>query len=127
MVIRERIEDLLDDDCSFESHGQVLVAENETELAAVGFSLHGFQLGPGAVAVMTELIVNGGTQTRIGDLGIDRFRPFTCQNKQEDFMTITCNIRTPTCIAPSRPASPSSVAPSPTTPACRRASRPATS
>jgi sarcosine oxidase, subunit beta len=42
-----------------------------------GFSLHGFQLGPGAGAVMTELIVNGGTQTRIGDLGIDRFLPFT--------------------------------------------------
>ena len=38
-----------------------------------GFSLHGFQLGPAAGAVMAELIVNGGTQTRIGDLGIDRF------------------------------------------------------
>jgi sarcosine oxidase subunit beta len=38
-----------------------------------GFSLHGFQLGPGAGAVMAELIVNGGTQTRIGDLGISRF------------------------------------------------------
>jgi hypothetical protein len=24
---------------------------------------------------MSELIVNGGTQTRIGDLGIDRFLP----------------------------------------------------
>ncbi|MEY9643207.1 glycine/D-amino acid oxidase-like deaminating enzyme [Bradyrhizobium japonicum] len=42
-----------------------------------GFSLHGFQLGPGAGAVMAELIVNGGTQTRIGDLGIDRFHPST--------------------------------------------------
>jgi len=40
-----------------------------------GFSLQGFQLGPGAGAVMTELIVNGGTQTRIGDLSIDRFHP----------------------------------------------------
>jgi sarcosine oxidase, subunit beta len=40
-----------------------------------GFSLHGFQLGPAAGAVMAELIVNGGTQTRIGDLAIDRFRP----------------------------------------------------
>jgi sarcosine oxidase subunit beta len=40
-----------------------------------GFSLHGFQLGPGAGAVMTELIVNGGTQTRIGDLSIGRFHP----------------------------------------------------
>jgi len=42
-----------------------------------GFSLHGFQLGPGAGAVMAELIVNGGTQTRVGDLGIDRFHPST--------------------------------------------------
>ena len=42
-----------------------------------GFSLHGFQLGPGAGAVMAELITNGGTQTRIGDLGIDRFHPAT--------------------------------------------------
>lgn len=42
-----------------------------------GFSLHGFQLGPGAGAVMTELIANGGTQTRIGDISIDRFHPST--------------------------------------------------
>jgi sarcosine oxidase subunit beta len=42
-----------------------------------GFSLHGFQLGPGAGAVMAELIVNGGTQTRIGDLGMERFHPST--------------------------------------------------
>jgi sarcosine oxidase, subunit beta len=42
-----------------------------------GFSLHGFQLGPGAGAVTTELIVNGGTQTRIGDLSIARFHPST--------------------------------------------------
>lgn len=41
-----------------------------------GFSMHGFQLGPGAGAVMAELIVNGGTQTRIGDLSIHRFHPF---------------------------------------------------
>ena len=38
-----------------------------------GFSLHGFQLGPGAGAVMAELIVNGGTQTRVSALGIERF------------------------------------------------------
>jgi sarcosine oxidase subunit beta len=38
-----------------------------------GFSLHGFQLGPGAGAVMAELITNGGTQTSINDLGIHRF------------------------------------------------------
>ena len=39
-----------------------------------GFSLHGFQLGPGAGAVMAELIVHGGTQTRIRELSIERFR-----------------------------------------------------
>jgi sarcosine oxidase subunit beta len=39
-----------------------------------GFSAHGFQLGPGAGAVMAELIVNGGTQTRIGGLSIARFQ-----------------------------------------------------
>jgi carbon monoxide dehydrogenase subunit G len=41
-----------------------------------GFSAHGFQLGPGAGAVMAELIVNGGSQTRIAELAIDRFRRF---------------------------------------------------
>ena len=40
-----------------------------------GFSLHGFQLGPGAGAVMAEIIVDGGTQTRVAALGIGRFRP----------------------------------------------------
>ncbi|HWX64699.1 FAD-dependent oxidoreductase [Bradyrhizobium sp.] len=39
-----------------------------------GFSAHGFQLGPAAGAVMAELIAGGGTQTRIGALGIGRFR-----------------------------------------------------
>jgi sarcosine oxidase subunit beta len=39
-----------------------------------GFSAHGFQLGPGAGAVMAELIVNRGSQTRIGELSIERFR-----------------------------------------------------
>jgi glycine/D-amino acid oxidase-like deaminating enzyme len=39
-----------------------------------GFSAHGFQLGPGAGAVMAELIVNGGSQTRVGELAIARFR-----------------------------------------------------
>jgi sarcosine oxidase subunit beta len=34
MGIWEKIADLVDDDCSFESYGQVLVAENEEELAA---------------------------------------------------------------------------------------------
>ncbi|MEH2503144.1 MULTISPECIES: NAD(P)/FAD-dependent oxidoreductase [unclassified Bradyrhizobium] len=48
-----------------------------------GFSLHGFQLGPGAGAVMAELIVNGGTQTRISELGIDRFFSFNPANEDE--------------------------------------------
>ena len=39
-----------------------------------GFSAHGFQLGPGAGAVMAELIVHGGTQTGVSDLSIARFR-----------------------------------------------------
>ncbi|WP_316169766.1 MULTISPECIES: FAD-dependent oxidoreductase [unclassified Bradyrhizobium] len=39
-----------------------------------GFSAHGFQLGPGAGAVMAELIAHGGTQTRVGDLSIARFQ-----------------------------------------------------
>ena len=35
MEIWHRIGDLVDDDCGFESHGQVLVAENEAECDAV--------------------------------------------------------------------------------------------
>ncbi|XUM22398.1 NAD(P)/FAD-dependent oxidoreductase [Bradyrhizobium oligotrophicum S58] len=42
-----------------------------------GFSAHGFQLGPGAGAVMAELIAHGGTQTRIGGLSIARFQTST--------------------------------------------------
>ncbi|MGJ5006208.1 NAD(P)/FAD-dependent oxidoreductase [Bradyrhizobium oligotrophicum] len=42
-----------------------------------GFSAHGFQLGPGAGAVMAELIAHGGTQTRIGGLRIARFQTST--------------------------------------------------
>ena len=34
MEIWERIEELVDDDCGFESHGQVLVAENDAEFDA---------------------------------------------------------------------------------------------
>ncbi|TGD98706.1 NAD(P)/FAD-dependent oxidoreductase [Methylobacterium nonmethylotrophicum] len=49
-------------------------ARHEGLFHQFGFSLHGFQLGPAAGAVMAELIVAGGTQTRIGDLGIARFR-----------------------------------------------------
>lgn len=35
MEIWHRIRDLVDDDCGFECHGQIKVAENETELAAL--------------------------------------------------------------------------------------------
>ncbi|GGA99452.1 sarcosine oxidase subunit beta [Brucella endophytica] len=38
-----------------------------------GFSLHGFQLGPGTGAVMAELIATGKTVTPIDGLSIDRF------------------------------------------------------
>lgn len=38
-----------------------------------GFSGHGFQLGPGAGAVMSELILNGQTQTDISGLDPARF------------------------------------------------------
>lgn len=40
-----------------------------------GFSLHGFQLGPAAGAVMAETIVDGGSPTPISDFRIGRFRP----------------------------------------------------
>ncbi len=38
-----------------------------------GFSLHGFQLGPGAGAVIAELVATGHTNTPIEGLRIDRF------------------------------------------------------
>jgi len=38
-----------------------------------GFSLHGFQLGPGAGGVMAELIATGRSNTPIDGLEIDRF------------------------------------------------------
>ena len=49
-------------------------ARHERLYHQFGFSAHGFQLGPGAGAVMAELIVNGGSQTRVGELAIGRFR-----------------------------------------------------
>jgi sarcosine oxidase subunit beta len=49
-------------------------ARHERLYHQFGFSAHGFQLGPGAGAVMAELIVNGGSQTRVGELAIERFR-----------------------------------------------------
>lgn len=39
-----------------------------------GFSLHGFQLGPGAGAVMAELIATGRSQVPIDGLSINRFQ-----------------------------------------------------
>ncbi|MGA0614267.1 NAD(P)/FAD-dependent oxidoreductase [Paracoccus sp. KR1-242] len=42
-----------------------------------GFSLHGFQLGPGAGAVMAELIADGRTPTDISGLSMARFHPQT--------------------------------------------------
>jgi len=47
MALWERIEELVDDDCGFASHGQVLVAESEEELAQFRarvdeLRLHGF-------------------------------------------------------------------------------------
>lgn len=40
-----------------------------------GFSLHGFQLGPGAGAVMAELVTQGRTPTDISGLSMARFHP----------------------------------------------------
>lgn len=40
-----------------------------------GFSLHGFQLGPGTGEVMSELIVEGKTSTDISGLSLTRFYP----------------------------------------------------
>jgi sarcosine oxidase, subunit beta len=44
MELWERIADLVDDPCGFESHGQVLVAESEAELAAFGDRVADLQL-----------------------------------------------------------------------------------
>lgn len=41
---------------------------------AFGFSLHGFQMGPGVGDIMAELISNGSTQWPISAFSIDRFR-----------------------------------------------------
>lgn len=44
MELWERIADLVDDPCGFESHGQLLVAESEAELAAFGDRVDDLQL-----------------------------------------------------------------------------------
>lgn len=48
-------------------------ARHEGLFHQFGFSLHGFQLGPGAGAVMAEMIATGHTNTPIDGLRIDRF------------------------------------------------------
>ncbi|PRD44875.1 FAD-dependent oxidoreductase [Phyllobacterium phragmitis] len=48
-------------------------AKHEGLFHQFGFSLHGFQLGPGAGAVMAELIVTGKTNTPIDGLRAERF------------------------------------------------------
>jgi len=48
-------------------------AKHEGLFHQFGFSLHGFQLGPGTGAVMAELIATGNTNTPIDGLRIERF------------------------------------------------------
>ena len=59
------------------SDGVCIVGESETHpglIHAFGFNGHGFLLGPGVGATVTELILDGRTETEIGGLGIGRFR-----------------------------------------------------
>lgn len=48
-------------------------ARHEGAYHQFGFSLHGFQLGPGAGAVMAEIIATGRSNVPIDGLGIERF------------------------------------------------------
>jgi len=48
-------------------------AKHEGLYHQFGFSLHGFQLGPGAGAVMAEIIATGRSNVPIDGLGIERF------------------------------------------------------
>jgi sarcosine oxidase subunit beta len=48
-------------------------AKHEGLFHQFGFSLHGFQLGPGSGAAMAELIATGNTNTPIDGLRIERF------------------------------------------------------
>jgi sarcosine oxidase subunit beta len=48
-------------------------AKHEGVYHQFGFSLHGFQLGPGAGAVMAEIIATGRSNVPIDGLGIERF------------------------------------------------------
>jgi sarcosine oxidase subunit beta len=59
------------------SDGVCVLGPSETHpglIHAFGFNGHGFLLGPGVGAVVTELIVDGKSATEIGGLGIGRFR-----------------------------------------------------
>ncbi|HSE73745.1 MAG TPA: FAD-binding oxidoreductase [Dongiaceae bacterium] len=59
------------------SDGVCVLGPSETHpglIHAFGFNGHGFLLGPGVGAVVTELILDGKTATEIGGLGIGRFR-----------------------------------------------------
>ncbi|MBN9442016.1 MAG: FAD-binding oxidoreductase [Bosea sp.] len=44
---------------------------------AFGFCGHGFQIGPGVGACLSEMILDGGTQTPLAPFGIGRFRSAT--------------------------------------------------
>lgn len=48
-------------------------AAHEGLYHAFGFSLHGFQMGPGVGDIMAELIANGSTQWQIDPFSISRF------------------------------------------------------
>lgn len=50
-------------------------AKHEGVYHQFGFSAHGFQLGPGAGAVMAEIIATGRSNVPIDGLGIARFAP----------------------------------------------------
>jgi sarcosine oxidase, subunit beta len=67
------------------SDGVCVVGPSETHpglIHAFGFNGHGFLLGPGVGAVVTELALDGKTPTDIGGLGIGRFRKETPQRRQ---------------------------------------------
>ena len=50
-----------------------------------GFSAHGFQLGPGAGSVMSELVERGQTNVPIDQLRIQRFAAGEVERSMEDF------------------------------------------
>ena len=52
---------------------------------AFGFNGHGFQLGPAVGAVISELIIDGRTETDISGLGIERFLTPTPETFESEF------------------------------------------